>query len=598
MLSIWHGKKQTPSCNIFFEKIIDTSLKYPDFTAVSDKNRSLTYSELIAAAKNLANFLQQEEINHEKIIPILCSRKIETIIAMLGISMAGGCFCPLDGANMNERLKGIIHTIQPDIVINTTDILDHKFDDTVRILNINHLPVSDNKEQLEGIVENKNLAYIIFTSGSTGVPKGIKVQHLPLANALDSIDSFYKIKPEETFIQSLSFAFDPALWTSFWPLQNGAHVYIASESEMKDPDSLSNLYKKYKTNFIQSSPAQLRLLLSSNMFKSLEHIKHIVCGGEAFPLKLFQESNKIYPQTEIINVYGPTETTIHVLSWSSHHNTLPENLDSLPLGYPIANTSIYIVDKSAKPVPFNIEGEIAIGGMPVALGYLSSNSNKGNFREDLISSNGQMYLTGDIGFMREDGMVIFLGREDEQIQIRGQRVEINEVRMKLLEVADVTDAFVFSEKSDLGDEIKAVLCTEVKTSPELVMKEAKKILPDYMCPSVIKLVSSLPVNNNGKVDAENVKFLFHQDNSPLDSYGEPGTSLEAIWKKILGHDEFSHKSNFFDVGGNSLKLLALQKQILNQYEIHFKITDFFSHPSLSDQEEALKTRLQAKNRDI
>ena len=265
MTSVTHGKKRDLSCTSFVEKVLAAADLYSDYPAVSDDRHTFTYAELLDHAKAVAEQLKQKGLKTGEIVPVICPRDVSSVVSILGISMAGGCFCPLDSDKLSARTASIIRTIKPRFLIAngvSLEILD--LTDDIEILN-DISPVNLNK--LSILPDKKDLAYVIFTSGSTGQPKGVIVRHDSAANALDSIDDFHDIQHKDCFVQNLSFGFDPSLWTTFWPLWHGSHLIIASSEALKNPEELASLYDQHRVRFIQSSPPLLKLLLSVEKFK-------------------------------------------------------------------------------------------------------------------------------------------------------------------------------------------------------------------------------------------------------------------------------------------------------------------------------------------
>lgn len=561
-----------------FEKQVS---KNPYKKAITFRDQFITYEELNKQANQLAYHLQSLGVHPEKNIAVYLDRSIEAIVSILAILKTGGAYIPIDPSYPKERVEQILLDSQATLVI-TNQNLHHNISSSklnnVLIDNISKQLLNYPTQNLDVVASPNHLAYIIYTSGSTGVPKGVQVENKSLMNFIMSIAKEYEVTEKDTVVQFASLGFDVSVFDIFVSLCTGATLCIADEEERKSPELLTKLIRRHGVTVAELPPAILPLLNPSN-FPTLRLIS---VGGEMFSGDLVNKWAS--PKRRFINGYGPTETTVAVTlfdckgQWDKNP----------PIGRPIYNVESYILNNNLEPVPVGVPGELHIGGMCVAKGYLN--------REDLTKekfvcnpfnkeSNSIIYKTGDLARWLPDGNIEILGRADRQIKIRGFRVELEEIESALAEEPRIKQVTV-----EVHDEINRdrQLIAYIVTDPmfqvsvkDLRIKLSKK-LPKYMIPARFVEILEIPLTPNGKVDR---KALPKPDDSRPDDedYVVPRNEIETIicneiFSPILGIKQIGAMDNFFDLGGNSLQATLVVSQIREIFKIDINLIDFFQSP--------------------
>ncbi|HEX9063272.1 MAG TPA: amino acid adenylation domain-containing protein [Clostridia bacterium] len=431
-------------------------------------------------------------------------------------------------------------------------------------------------------VTPNSLAYVIYTSGSTGKPKGVQIEHKALTNFLISMRNNTKIQRNDTLLAVTTLSFDIAGLELFLPLVSGAMVVIANRSEVIDGEKLIDLINKYGVTFMQATPATWRLIIEAG-WKGSKDIK-MLCGGEAVPRDLVDQL--LDRCLCIWNVYGPTETTI----WSTMMR-LDSKEGPVPIGKPIANTLIYILDPDMKPVPVGVPGELYIGGDGLARGYLGLEelTNEKFLQNPFITENGsRIYKTGDLARFMPDGNIEFIGRIDHQVKIRGFRIELGEIEAVLNQRPEVSESVVVIREVVPGEKALVAYIVpqqkEKRISPEPIRDYLKGKLPDYMIPSFFVTLDSFPMTPNGKIDRKSLPAPENEDTASdienIPPLNDIQKSIQDIWKEVLGRDRVGINQNFFDIGGHSLLLAKVGSKISKLMNLEIEILDLFNYPTI------------------
>ena len=490
--------------------------KTPNNTALSFGHESLTYQELNARANQLAFYLRSLGVKPETLVVVSLERSLELPVTLLGIIKAGGAYLPIDPNYPEERINFMLSDADASIII-TNSKHAYKYKNCANsrnkliTLDIDWITISSQPcENLIQYITPNNAAYVIYTSGSTGRPKGVINIHRGLVNRLLWMQEQYHITDSDRVIQKTPFCFDVSVWEFFWPLLIGAELVIAPPESHKKPDELIQLIEDKKVTVIHFVPSMLIQFLETVEYNQCPSLRLVFASGEILPL-VAQERffNKLH--TELHNLYGPTEASIDVSFWKC---ALDNNLSSIPIGKPIANTQLYILDKNLQPLPMGIAGELYIGGVGLARGYLNREQlTKERFIANpfyypLNNHSKYLYKTGDLARYLADGNIDYLGRLDNQIKIKGFRIELGEIENALRKVMDVKDAAisVYEEGNNkilvayleyshrvLNDKqrVKIISC---------IRSELSQNLPEYMIPEIYMFIDKLPLNTNGKLD--------------------------------------------------------------------------------------------------
>jgi len=538
----------------------------PRRTAVVCGRQQISYSKLNQRANRLARYLRKHGVQPGSLVAVFLPRSIDMVVALLSILKAGGAYVPLDPAHPRERSAFILGDAHISILLTQRSI-----GELLPIHGAKRIYLDDDwseigrerASELPRAVSPDDLAYVIFTSGSTGRPKGVEITHRNLVNFLQSMQREPGFSALDTLVAVTTLTFDIAGLELYLPLISGGKVVIASREESTYVDALRLLLERSQATVLQATPATWRMLVESG-WKGDSQLRAF-CGGEALSGDLAFE---LLPRClELWNMYGPTETTI----WSSIFKIESGVTGIVPIGRPIANTQFYILDKNQKPVPVGAPGELYIGGLGVARGYLNREDlTARNFVSDPFRQEGRMYRTGDQAKFLPDGNVQYLGRADDQLKVRGYRIEPAEIESALGQHPAVRDCVVVLREEPPGPRLVAYVVTRspLNLLGEELGNHLKKTLPDYMVPSIFVKVDSLPLTPAGKIDRRSLPApepqpaWSSQRREPRDEFE---IALLEIWKRLLDIANCGMTDNFFELGGHSLLLVRLSALIEKEF---------------------------------
>ena len=529
----------------------------PDAIAVECDGQSLTYGELDARANQLARVLRQSGVQSESLVGICLDRSAQMMVALLGILKAGGAYVPLDPAHPAERVHYALQDANLQILLTQRSIMQSlPLGDCKPIcLDADWTVLRDtDSSRVEAAVAADSLAYVIYTSGSTGKPKGVEVEHRNVVNLLRSMQQSPGLNSNDTLLAVATLSFDMSVPDMFLPLLVGARLVLASRETARDGRLLRQLLEQCRATVMTATPVSWRLLFDAG-WRGSPGFK-VMVGGEAVPADLGRRLAVCCGS--VWNMYGPTETTV----WSSSYRVGPREGNVLPIGKPIANTTFHILDEHLRPVVEGAGGELYIGGAGVARGYHNRPElTAQKFVPDPINpgSGARLYRTGDLARYRQDGNVEFLGRADNQVKIRGFRVELGEIEAVLEQHPAVRQAVVQDHEDPSGQ--RRLVAYLVMRSRGAVTREdlcafASKQLPDYMLPSALVELESMPLSPNGKVDR---KALSPPESAAAQlhaGYLAPRDATERklvrIWEQVLGIHPIGIATSFFELGGSSV----------------------------------------------
>ncbi|MCR8981703.1 non-ribosomal peptide synthetase [Brevibacillus laterosporus] len=431
-------------------------------------------------------------------------------------------------------------------------------------------------------IDAHSLCYVCFTSGSTGKPKGVMIEHRGVHNFIEAAVKIIPFEEGKRLVSVTNISFDVLVLETFVPLLKGVTVVIATESEQRDPKRLSRLIINNKTSMIQVTPSRLQLLMNDKeCHHSLHLLEIIMIGGEAFSTVQLKGLQAI-TQAKLFNLYGPTETTVYSAIADLTHK------ETVTIGQPIGNTSIYIVDKHKKLVPIGVQGELCIAGDGVARGYLHQPElTSEKFVSDPFHADStvRMYCTGDLARWCEDGTLEYLGRSDHQVKIRGYRIELGEIEERLQSHEEITEAIVLSSEDTFGNKILiAYIVAQTELSVAPLREFVKEALPEYMVPAHFVQIEKMPLTPSGKADRkalENTTSRLSTGTAFVAASNEVEEVLLSIWEELLGVTGFGIHDNFFDLGGNSLLLVRMHSRVDEKYPNHVTVTDMFTYPSIN-----------------
>jgi amino acid adenylation domain-containing protein len=493
---------------------------------------------------------------------------------------AGGAYAPIDPAYPRQRIDLILEDARPKVIVTESGLAEMFEGQDAEVIRIDS---EWDRIELSGKGESEsracpgNIAYVIFTSGSTGRPKGIQVTHRNVVNFLTTMERKLSLTSQDVMLAVTTLSFDIAGLELFLPLLTGGQVVIVGREIAVDGVRLKKELHERQATVMQATPATWQLLIragweGSDSFKAL-------CGGEALTSELANELTA--RSRHVWNLYGPTETTI----WSTAHE-LKREAGAPPIGRPIANTQIYILDADKQPVPIGVPGELYIGGDGVSRGYFDQPGlTAEKFVPDPFGGHGQrLYRTGDLVRYLPDGGIEFLGRIDHQVKIRGFRIELGDIESALREHEAVREAVVIARTAANGDKLLAgyIVAEGEGVSVSGLKDYLRERLPEYMVPSAIVVMESLPLTPNGKIDRN--KLPDPTNHLPEVAFVEPRSEVEKdiarIWQEVLGRDRVGVNDNFFDLGGHSLLLIEAQSKLQAALGRDVLIVELFRYPTV------------------
>ena len=437
-------------------------------------------------------------------------------------------------------------------------------------------------------VEPDDVAYVIYTSGSTGRPKGVANAHRGVVNRMLWTQERFGLGPDDVALQKTPFSFDTSVSEFFWPLQTGARLVVAAPGGHRDPAYLVETIVRHRVDTIDFVPSMLRLFLDHPAAGSCTSLRRVICGGEALTRDLVDRFFAVLPAAELHNVYGPTEAAIDVTAWQCRPD---DTLPVVPIGAPMANTTIHILDEQMRPVPIGTPGELYIGGVQVAVGYVNRDDlTAERFIPDPFDPPGRLYRTGDLARWLPSGQVDFLGRLDHQVKIRGQRIELGEIEATLGLHPSVLEAAVTIGHDTTGDAM-LVAWLVPRSGHEIevgdIRDHLRGLLPAHMIPSRLTVLPELPLTASGKLDVSALPSEGQIERPPGDGYVEPRTELEVeiaqLWSEVLGVPSVGAETDFFDLGGHSLKLMQLASRFDQAFGVRPAIADLFESPTVAAQ---------------
>ncbi|WP_066501825.1 amino acid adenylation domain-containing protein [Abyssisolibacter fermentans] len=599
LLVEWNDTKfDFPKDDLIHKLIEKQAKRNSDKIAVIYKDEKITYKQLNDRANQLARYLINQGLKTGMFVGICMDRSIEMVIGILGILKAGGVYVPMNPNYPKERLDFMLRDTNLEILIVKDTNLTWLSELNIKLICMDkekEIIISNTKDSLLNDFSSDNLAYVIYTSGSTGTPKGVQISHNNVVNFLYSMQNKPGITNEDILFSVTSISFDIAGLEIFLPLITGAKLVIADSIVAVDGYMLSENLKNSKATIMQATPVTWRMLLETG-WKNEEGIK-ILCGGEKMPADLARELS--INNAEIWNLYGPTETTI----WSTVFKINSVECNTVPIGKPINNTQVYILDKKLSPVPIGVVGELYIGGAGVSSrGYINREelTNK-KFTPNPNKNGSSMYRTGDLAKYLPDGNIEFLGRIDNQVKIRGFRIELGEIENVLIEYSKLKEVAVIDREDSNG--VKALAAYVVpKDGQEIATVElynyVKRKLPEYMVPSWFIVLKELPLTANRKIDYLSLPSPNEAVYNSMDK-ANPRDKIELemlrIWQDVLKIENISIFDNFFTIGGNSMIVMILMDKINNYFNIELPLSQLFYSQTIAELSEVIRGNTKISN---
>ena len=603
----------------------------PQAVALVFEGQTLTYRELDQRSNQLAHWLRAQGAGPERLVAICLERSVELVLGLLAVLKAGAAYVPLETSLPPQRLTDMLADAQP-VVILTHSLLREKLtlpaapgkvfcvDEASTLASFSSQPDSA-LSALQSGLQPQHLAYVIYTSGSTGQPKGVMNEQRALVNRLLWMQAAYQLGPDERVLQKTPYGFDVSVWEFFWPLICGAQLVLARPDGHREPLYLRRLIAQAGITRLHFVPSMLQVFLDTLQDKAEDcrSLQQIVVSGEALSAQLQNQCLQLLPWVRLSNLYGPTEAAIDVTHWECRHDA---TLTAVPIGRPIANLRMYVLDEHLQPVSIGVTGEIYIGGAGVARGYLQRPELTAQvFMADpfVTDPHARMYRTGDLGRWRAngDGALEYLGRNDQQIKLRGQRIELGEIESQLQLQAGIREAVVLLREDRPNDQrLVAYLTLHAQATLDVARLRAGLLqqLPDYMLPAHFVALAQLPLTANGKLDRQALRKLpapgqhvagvagvagasdVAAEPADDDPQGELEVCIARIWQDVLQVERVGRHDNYFELGGHSLLIIKLLQR-LRQAGLHAEVRTLFDAPTVAELARQV-SRLPASRQDI
>ncbi len=561
----------------------------PEAMAVTFEHRHLSYRRLNRRANQLARFLRTLGVGPETRVGICVERSLEMVVGLLGILKAGGAYVPLDPGYPRERLAFMMESAGAPVLLTQEALLPvlPPHDGRVVLLDAGrHLFDRQPGDNLACGATAANLAYTIYTSGSTGQPKGSMIPHRGIINRLLWMQDAYGLEVGEGVLQKTPFSFDVSVWEFFWPHLVGARLVVARPGGHHDSAYLAERIAAEAITTVHFVPSMLQVFVKEPRSAACQCLRRVIVSGEALPYEL-QERFHAGLGAELHNLYGPTEASVDVTFWACERGDARR---SVPIGRPIANTRIHVLDPRGRPVPVGVAGELHIGGLGLARGYLGrSDLTAKRFVPDPVSREPgrRLYRTGDLVRTLGDGAIEFLGRIDHQVKVRGFRIELGEIEAVLEEHPAVRQSVVLMREDRPGDQRLVGYLAHDPSAPPAVEElrgYLRDRLPEYMVPAALVAPAELPLSPNGKVDRRRLPEPETARPQLQAAYVSPQGEMErliaGVWEKVLGIEQIGVDDNFFDLGGHSLLAAEVHGKLQEHLETDFPLIELFRFPTI------------------
>jgi len=587
VLEEWNRTEgEYPADRCIHQLIEEQAARTPTAVAVRFEDDSLTYAELNERANRLARGLRRRGVGPEVRVGICLERSLEMVVGILAVLKAGGAYVPLDPGYPADRLAFILADSATPVLL-TQEKLRTLLPARpgTEVLLVDGAPAEgESAGNLEGGATPDTLAYVIYTSGSTGRPKGVMNAHRGVVNRLWWMQSRLRLGGGDAVLQKTPFSFDVSVWEFFWPLQHGASLVMARPEGHRDPAYLREVIERRQVTTLHFVPSMLQQFVEFAGVERCASLTRVVCSGEALPPALVERFHARFPsRVELHNLYGPTEAAVDVSWWACERR---DSVDVVPIGRPILNTRLYVLDAGLQPVPVGAPGELYIGGVQVARGYLNRPAlTASRFVPDPLGSGAgsRLYATGDRARWRADGAIEYLGRLDDQVKIRGFRIEPGEIEAALRRHDGVRECVVVVREDAPGDRrLVAYVVGGVETGA--LRAHLRQGLPEHMVPSAFIALDLLPLTLNGKLDRKALPAPGLA--SAEETYVAPRTPVEEvlaeIWAEVLRLERVGARDNFFELGGHSLLGTRVVSRVRAVFGVELPLRALFESPTVAE----------------
>ncbi len=572
----WNDTEQVVPETTLSELLEAQAARTPKAAALVFNGVELSYAEVHTWANRLAHKLISRGAGPERCVAVVLPRSVELVVALLAVLKAGAAYLPIAQDLPADRVAFMLDDADPVVVLDELD--------AVRTVEGWPATCPTDGDRV-GSLAPMDPAYVIYTSGSTGRPKGVVVPHAGIVNRLLWMQTVYGLGSDDRVLQKTPASFDVSVWEFFWPLITGATLVVAKPEGHKDPAYLAELIRSEAITTVHFVPSMLRAFVAEPGAASCTGLRRVICSGEALPVDLAHRFHSVL-DVELHNLYGPTEASVDVTFWQCVPGS---DAVSVPIGRPVWNTGMYVLDRNLYPVPPEVPGELYIAGVQLARGYLGRPGlTADRFVANPFGSAGErMYRTGDLARWTVHGVLEYLGRTDDQVKIRGFRIELGEIEAVLLDHPDVGEAVVVARDDGSSGHQRLVAYLvpvgDDVLAPSALREALKQILPDYMVPSAFVLLDTLPLTPNGKVD----RRALPAPEASTSQAGHVGPRTETervvaeIWAEVLGMERIGVDDNFFDLGGDSILSIQVISRLRTAFAVDLSPRAVFSNPTVA-----------------
>ncbi len=558
----------------------------PNAVALIYGGDKISFGQLNSISNQVGNYLISQGVTSGELIPICMDRSFEMLFGIIGILKAGGAYVPIVPEYPQSRIDYILEDTAARIAV-VSEKHSHKID-TKKVICLDTFPYNSySSENLNVSIDKEQTAYCIYTSGTTGNPKGVLNSYEGLWNKLMWTKDYLKITSESVLFQKTPCVFDVSVWEFTMPLLTGCKLVIAKPDGHFDLEYMQEVIIEEGVSHIEFVPSLIDMLLESLDEKKLKSLKHVFSGGDVIFPSTLSKFQKLLPRVKIHNTYGPTEAAIDVTAIDI--TSLNSDLEVISIGKPIANNELYIVNESLELQPIGVSGELIIGGIQVAKGYLNKPElTKEKFVKNIFTGEGNLYKTGDLCKWRLDGTIEFLGRIDNQVKVNGHRIELEEIESSLSTLDFIKSNVVVLIEQDSGEKaLVAYITSDKDVSNEKVREKLSENLPSYMLPSYFVQLKELPLTVNGKIDRKALPIPDAMNSFSSIKYVAPRNKVEvklvSIWEEVLQRENIGIEDVFFDLGGHSLKAMRLINEYYKSFEVKISLNTIFSHDTIAAQ---------------
>ena len=547
----------------------------PDAPAVTFGDQTLTYAELDQRTAALAAVLRARSIERESLVAVALPRSLELVVGLVAILRAGGAYLPLDLDHPLDRIAAIVQMAQPTVILSHHD-LGAAFG--ARLLRPVDWPQTGDAPA--DVSDGADAAYVIYTSGSTGEPKGVLVEHRAIVNRLLWMQDQYGIGPHSRILQKTPATFDVSVWEFFLALISGGELVVAPPGAHRDPSAIAALIRRHAVTDLHFVPSMLSAFLADPASKGIE-VTHVFCSGEELPADLRDRFHQTV-KAELHNLYGPTEAAVDVSYWPASADDASQ---PVPIGWSVWNTRLLVLDDRLRPVAPGMSGHLHLGGVQLARGYLNRpDLTADRFIPDPHRPGQLLYRTGDVARRRADGAVVFLGRSDHQVKMRGLRIELGEIEAAIIASALVRETVVLAREDRPGERrLVAYVVPEAAYDPAGLKTRLAARLPDYMIPSAIVALDALPVTANGKLDRKALPAPAFETVAGRAAETPTERTLAVLYADALGRAEpVSADDDFFTLGGDSLLAVHLLILVREAFGRDLGLGALFDHPRVAE----------------